>query len=120
MKIFVYGTLLKGCINHSYFLKNSKLLGEDIIEGNFTMVSLGGFPGVVPIGKSKIYGEIYEITEDVAKAIDGLEGYHPDPNIAFYDKMKVNTKLGDADMYILDEKYLNYPIIESGNWREWT
>lgn len=117
-KIFVYGTLLSEEGNWRHYLKDSKLLGEDTIEGNFTMVSLGVFPGVIPEGEGTIKGEVYEVDENSYKSIEYLEGYHPDPKQAFYSKMKVNTKYGEAEMYILDKSYLDYPVIKSGNWRE--
>jgi len=117
-KLFVYGTLLSRESNWSHYLKNANFLGIDTIEGEFTMVSLEGFPGVIPTGKGKIKGEVYEVDENTYKGIEYLEGYHLDIESRFYDKMKVNTKYGKAEMYVLDKTYLVYPVIESGNWRE--
>ncbi|MFW6226090.1 MAG: gamma-glutamylcyclotransferase family protein [Nanoarchaeota archaeon] len=116
-KIFVYGTLLSGEGNWKYYLKDAKLLGEETLDGDFTMVSLGGFPGVIPTGKGVVKGEVYEVDDLTYQEIERLEGYHPDPKIAFYSKMKVDTKFGEAEMYILDEKSLDYPIIKTGDWK---
>lgn len=116
-KIFVYGSLKSNRGNH-HFLDNdeSYLLGSDTISGNFTMVSLGAFPGVIPVGEGNISGEVYEVSDSVYKRIERLEGYSSNPLNRFYDKMEVETVYGKADMYILDESYLNYKKVESGVW----
>lgn len=113
-RIFVYGTLKRGYGNWNHFLNKPevKFLGEDTLKG-FTMVSLGGFPGVIYGGEGEIHGEVYEIPDDVSRSIDYLEGY-PE----FYTKMGVITKWGAADMYILPKAFLNNPVVESGNWED--
>ena len=49
-KVTVYGSLLEGLGNWYGFLNNdqSTKLGEHVIEGKFKMISLGGFPGLIP------------------------------------------------------------------------
>src|SRR5690606_16723824 len=118
-KIFVYGTLLSGEINWLHYLQYSKLLGQDTLKGNFTMVSLGGFPGVIPHGEGVVKGEVYEVDDLTYREIENLEGYHPDPTYSFYSKMPVETKYGSADMYVLSEKYLDNPVIENGDWKNY-
>jgi gamma-glutamylcyclotransferase (GGCT)/AIG2-like uncharacterized protein YtfP len=93
-------------------------MGEDTLPSKYTMVSLGGFPGVIPKGETSIKGEVYEVSKDVYKAVEYLEGYHPDPKITLYSKEKVDTKFGEADMYILNKNYLFYPKVETGNWKD--
>lgn len=124
VKIFVYGTLLKGFRNWNWFLNKPdvKFLGEDVITGKFTMVALYNFPGVVLNDNkpnNKIYGEVYEIDEQTLYNIDCLEGYDPDPKQTFYSKIIVPTKYGDAQMYVLNESYLQYPEIETGSWKDY-
>lgn len=109
----VYGTLRKGFGNHR-LLNNEHctLLGTETTKPNFHMVSLGGFPGVIPDGKQSIVIEVYEVnSKDVEQRLDWLEGY---PN--FYQKMKIETQWGTANMYILNESYLSRTVIESGDW----
>lgn len=118
-KLFVYGTLLNGKSNWQWALNRPDVnfLGEQQITGKYTMVSLGAFPGVIPTGESTIHGEVYEVPDDVYRSIERLEGYNVDTNYRFYDKMEVETVYGKAEMYILDESYLQYKVIESGSWR---
>lgn len=115
-KIFVYGTLKSGEGNWRGILKDKedvKFIGEDVIKGNFTMVSLGGFPGVIPHdeGNTNIHGQVFEVGENAFRNVEMLEGY---PN--FYNRMPVSTKYGRAEMYILGKDYLNYNKIENGIW----
>ena len=116
-KILVYGTLLSNLGNWSWALnrEGATFLGDYKVEGNYSMVSLGGFPGVIPHdeGETTIISEVYEVTDAIYKSVERLEGYP-----TFYNKRVVKTPWGDADMYILDDSYLNQEKIESGDWKE--
>jgi len=127
IKIFVYGTLLEGYGNHRNFLKGrSKKLGEFTTPAEYEMIHLGGFPGVVPDGKTAIIGEVYEIGSDVARNIDGLEGYRKDnPTEGLYNKVLIPTNFGDAYMYTynirggrtINEFNNSDYIVASGSWK---
>ena len=76
------------------------------------MVSLGGFPGLVPTEEENdIFVETYEIDEETNRSIEGLEGYP-----RFYGKDKVQTSIGECDIYVLNKQYDNEPKVESGIW----
>ena len=61
-RVFVYGTLLSGFGNHARLLAGrSKMIGEAQTYAEYTMVSLGGFPGVIEGGDTSIQGEVYEV-----------------------------------------------------------
>jgi len=119
--LFVYGTLLEGHGNWRYFLEGkSKKLGEHITEPEFTMLHLGGYPGVVPNGNTSIHGEVYEVDEPTFRSIDSLEGYYENnPENGLYNRQLINTPYGEAWIYIFNggrrgSSYYN--IIESGSW----
>lgn len=81
MFVFVYGTLKRGFPNHRVM---EHAVGEFIGEGvttapTFDMTSLGAFPALLPEGKFRIIGEVYDV-EDISP-LDHLEGY---PH--FYDR----------------------------------
>jgi len=99
-----YGTLRKGHYNN-YLLRNSELLGENILP-NFTMFRLSGnYPAIVPSINQLITVEVYRITEKVYKKIEQLElpyNYHAET---------ITTEFGVATIYV-------YNTIESGDWNK--
>ena len=87
--VFVYGSLKSGFGNNG-FLSNSKLIGAAItLDEDYSMISLGGFPGVI-YGKKRIEGEVYQVDEEVFKSLDRLEG-----NGHFYKRELTETILLD-------------------------
>nr|SPS05747.1 conserved protein of unknown function [Candidatus Nitrotoga fabula] len=73
MKIFVYGTLLRGMLR-APVLNDSEFLGLGFIQGSF--YDLGEYPGVQD-GNDPIYGEIYQIDTSTLEKLDRIEGYNP-------------------------------------------
>jgi gamma-glutamylaminecyclotransferase len=99
----VYGTLKRrNSIRGLDKVANAKFIGEaNTINKSFIMMDLGLFPGVAITTASnpealKIGGEVFEVTDAVLSKLDKIEGY-PD----FYNRTKVNTTLGTAWMYYL-------------------
>lgn len=110
----VYGTLRKGFGNYKRLLDNEHCvyLGTERTKPNFTMVSLGGFPGVIPTGNQEITIEVFRVNSPkVEQQLDWLEGYP-----RFYGKTVIDTQWGKANMYTLDEKSINYPPVPTGDW----
>lgn len=116
MKFFVYGTLKRGFGNNR-LLDGAKFLGQAITPPEYTMVSLGGFPGVIRRGQTVISGELWEVDDPIQSAsVDRLEG-HP----TFYrrEEVPVQTADGvvDAWIYLLPERYLStHSQVVSGEW----
>ena len=113
IKIFVYGSLMRGFHNHSV-LHGAKFLKNGITKRDYVLYDLGGFPGMVKEGSNSILGEIYEVDAFTLNMLDGLES-HPD----FYKRTPIELSDGTkVQTYILNESYLrNYPIVKSGDWR---
>ncbi len=119
-KIAVYGSLLSGLGNHPLLQRHgAKLLGEDVLEPKYTMVSLGYFPGVLEGGKTPIKVEVYEVDSECEMDLDRLEGYHKDNiNSSFYIKKSITTKFGDTKIYIVNDRYQNSDnVVVDGDWR---
>mgnify|MGYP001305780880 CR=1 FL=1 len=115
MKIFVYGTLMKGEFNNSILRgPEVKYIGKGITKRNYTLYSLGPFPGMVSGGSSAIVGEIYKVDDFTLRMLDGLES-HP----TFYKRTKIELQGGEkVQTYILNEDYLeDCEIIKSGDWK---
>ena len=68
--VFVYGTLMKNYRNHAY-LKDATYIGAGVIEG-YDMYDLGRYPGIIA-GKGKVFGEVYQVTDEIEKQLDYLE-----------------------------------------------
>ena len=73
IRLFVYGTLMKGQGAHHY-LENAEYLGEYVLD-RYAMYDLGSFPGIVPSGDGyEVIGEVYEISSDMLPFMDRYEG----------------------------------------------
>jgi gamma-glutamylcyclotransferase (GGCT)/AIG2-like uncharacterized protein YtfP len=91
VKIAVYGTLKTGFGNWSHILMNNSRRLSNIKIPKLKMVSLGGFPGVVP-GDREIEMEVFEISIPTLNRVDRLEGipylyrryYSPIHDVYFY------------------------------------
>ena len=90
IRIFVYGTRMRGEPNHHY-LAQARFLGEARTEPAYTLVSLGAFPAMVPGGQTSVVGELYEIERRTLASLDRLEG-HPH----FYRRCMVRLEHGTA------------------------
>jgi gamma-glutamylcyclotransferase (GGCT)/AIG2-like uncharacterized protein YtfP len=71
-KVAVYGTLKEGFGNHRLLtgIPHVKAISSPL----YSMISLGGFPALVP-GVNRVDVEIYEVTPEVMARLDRLEGY---------------------------------------------
>lgn len=116
--ISVYGSLRKGFGNHQYLLSNAKYLGEFKTKPEFTLHSLGGFPGLKPNGKTSVVMEVYEVTPEEARSVDSLEGYTPGVKATFYDKIDLDTPFGMSSVYTYVRELSPESIVESGDWTE--
>lgn len=116
---FVYGTLKKGHGNHR-ILENCKKVGDFVTKPEYTMIHLGGFPGVIKGGNTAIKGELYEVEDkETELRLDRLEGYYPGGKHNLYDKETIKIDNKDAFIYIFNtdgRNLVNYKEIESGKW----
>lgn len=118
MKMFVYGSLRKGYHNHDRFLTGCRYVGDGITNPEFTMITLGNFPGVFAGGDTAIKGEIYEVNLPTLRQLDRLEG-HPD----FYRRTAITLQDGmEVRIYLyqppVSEPELNRFKIHSGDWND--
>ena len=101
LKLFVYGTLKKGFLNHKY-MKGSKFLGEGTIK-QYEYSIENYLPAIVP-GDGLIAGEIYQLEhKDTLICLDELEGYG---YLYRRELVGVTTKAGErmlAFVYVLKE-----------------
>ena len=114
--IFVYGSLRQGFGNHP-ILDGCTFVGKAKTLPKFTMLHMGGFPGIVEVGDTAIMGELYEVDDLTLGNLDHLEG-HPD----FYQRKPIqvegDTLNGWVEAYILPDGWERSVtnIIQSGDW----
>ncbi len=109
MFVFVYGTLKIGQGNHSLIKEIGGVCIKTGItnEPKFDLVDLGAFPGLIP-GSFYVYGEYYEIKDEMIKHLDWLEG-HP----SFYCRKRIKmTPWIKAETYFL-VNYKSKKIVET-------
>lgn len=121
IRIFVYGTL-KTQHGNNVLLQNcnARCLGYDTIKGPFYMVSMGGFPAIVPTDnpaeENTIYGEVWYGDDDMLTSCDLLEG-HP----VWYRRQKVRTTFLERNVwvYVMPTLYekIALDVIPGGMWR---
>jgi len=113
-KIIVYGSLRQ---NHGNWrnIINQEPLSTEVINIPFAMISMGGFPGLIPSETNHdITVEVYEVSDAVYRRVEQLEGF---PN--FYQKAIVPTSLGEYEIYVLEDKrYQTDDILEHGDWNK--
>lgn len=120
-KIFVYGTLLRDQGNWSWALQDQTFICEAETEPEYTMISLGGFPGVLEGGETSIKGEVFEVDDERMPSIDNLEGVnHDKPEDGMYRAEVITLTDGtEALIYIYNsEGRRRCEEIESGSWLE--
>ena len=129
-KVFVYGTLKRGHVNHG-LMKGAHLIGEAYSWG-WKMYHLGGFPGIIPNeneSDSLVHGELYEVNNPyIIRRLDRLEGVRYDPktgeSCGLYHRTTTTvhdvascTTHGDCLVYEFNAaRGLPAREVEGGNW----
>lgn len=113
MRLFVYGSLLRGEENHGALL-GARFVAEARTVPRYSLVSLGPYPALVPGGSTAVVGEVYEVTEELLCALDEFEGV-PE----HYLRVDVEIEGGEpAFAYVLaPQQEGDFPIVASGDWR---
>ena len=130
MKLFTYGSLMRGHYNH-YILKHEKFLRESTIQGNYVLFTMPGseFPRLVDISLSTVFhpllnpniihGEVYEVSDETMKRIDRMEF------TCGYERITVKDSNDEVNVYFLKERenciqpVETIVIIQSGYWTEY-
>lgn len=112
--MFVYGTLLAGEENHDV-LGGARRVGRGRTMPAFELRDLGAYPGLVEGGSREVVGEVYEVDDEMLRALDDFED-HP----RLYRRTTITLADGRrVETYVLPEgRALGSAIIESGSWRD--
>jgi gamma-glutamylaminecyclotransferase len=113
-RVFVYGTLLQGEVNH-HLLGGAEFLGPHRTDACFTLYDLGAYPGLIRGGATAVAGEIYRVGEADMHQLDRLEDY---PRL--YHRVLIPSPCGRAWMYVYRGRVKDRAVIRSGDWRTLT
>ncbi|CAM2993926.1 gamma-glutamylcyclotransferase family protein [Rariglobus hedericola] len=74
-RLFVYGTLKRGCKNHHH-IAGQTYLGEARTAGGYRLYDLGDYPGMVaaPDDRDGVTGELWEVDDRALTHLDDFEG----------------------------------------------
>ena len=117
-RVFVYGTLKRGCRNHHH-LADQKFLGEARTASGFTLYSMGNHPGMVRSTDTShdVTGELWEVDDDCLAELDKLEGVDE----AHYERVAIKLAPPYADQPVETYLYLRslegHPVI-GPVWKE--
>jgi len=117
-RVFVYGTLKRGCLNHHY-LAGQKFLGSARTGDGYTLYSLGNYPGMVRSTESDrhVIGEVWAVDPAGLAGLDKLEGVDE----GLYERVPIPLEPPFADQPVETYLYLRNlagrPEIGS-DWRE--
>lgn len=122
MKVFVYGTLLKG-ENLNSFLNDSPFIGYGFTQG--VLFDLGYYPGIKE-GHDHFYGELYEVNDQTLHQLDQLEGYYEkNPDQSLYIRTEVaiimlhDGSLEQAYVYFYNRECADENKIICGDYRRY-
>lgn len=108
MRLFVYGTLMKGQSSH-HLLAGARPLGPVATQPRYALLDLGAYPALVP-GEGVVRGELYQIAPEALADLDAYEG-------EAYRRVAVALEDGEAQGYLFAAPAPDAPVIASGDWR---
>ncbi len=79
-----------------------------------------GYPALIESDEGKVYGELYEVNEQLLERIDILEGFREGRDKNLYDRIvqTIESKNGnyEAITYVMREPEERFIEIEDGDW----
>ena len=113
--VAVYGSLRSGLGNHRVIRQDTVRQADGIIEGMFSMYSLGAFPALaLSAAPTDIVVEVYEVADKAqAQSLDWLEGYP-----SFYDRKVVTLADGrECWVYFIHNLEQHQGLVSCGDWK---
>lgn len=118
--VFVYGTLRKHERNHWLLKDSSPVSMQCWTHGKLYDTELG-YPALVE-DSERVYGELYEVTEETLEKLDILEGFTGTDGPNYYKRIVQQVNMGDlrtdALMYVMQPSEVSHMrLISMGDWR---
>ncbi|MGA9289123.1 MAG: gamma-glutamylcyclotransferase family protein [Anaerobacillus sp.] len=117
--VFCYGTLRLGESNHN-LMKGAKRKEDQFWTIGKLYDTGDGYPALIQSEESKVYGEVYEVDDELLEKIDVLEGFQEGRDYNLYDRVmkKVSGEKGsyDAITYVMRNPEERFIEIRGGDW----
>ncbi|WP_218970532.1 gamma-glutamylcyclotransferase [Alkalihalobacterium alkalinitrilicum] len=121
INVFVYGTLRKGEAN-AKLLKSATCIAEQCWTNGLLYDTGYGYPAMKQAPFSRVFGELYALSEADLTRLDQLEGYTEGGTNNLYERIEqtVYTDKGTtiAYMYVASKADLLQRKILNGDWKE--
>ncbi|KGR89494.1 hypothetical protein CD30_16750 [Ureibacillus massiliensis 4400831 = CIP 108448 = CCUG 49529] len=119
VKVFVYGTLLKGEENAHYLNNAICIEGHCWIFAKLFDTGYG-YPAITLASNDRTYGELYEVSEKDLPLLDELEDYKEGAPNNLYERVlqEIHTEKGtiNAFVYFANQDDLLKREIPDGDW----
>ncbi|MDQ7235989.1 gamma-glutamylcyclotransferase family protein [Bacillus pacificus] len=120
--VFVYGTLRKEQAN-AHYMQGAICITDEAWTYGKLFDTNEGYPAMICSNKDKVYGEVYEVNDDVLQKLDELEEYTGNAESDLYDRITETIYLGDSEIrafvYVAQDKEMLKKVIISGDWVEY-
>jgi gamma-glutamylcyclotransferase (GGCT)/AIG2-like uncharacterized protein YtfP len=120
VKIFVYGSLMKG-MALSPNMAGTCFLGKASISAELYLIE--DYPGIIP-GNNIVLGELYEVPLSVLYQLDKIEEFDPNnPSNSLFIRKEIEAttipgnKKTISFVYYYNKSTHNKPIITTGDYR---
>ncbi|MGH4122130.1 MAG: gamma-glutamylcyclotransferase [Clostridium sp.] len=114
IRLFVYGTLMKGNSNHEKFLSGARFAGYFIADG-FQLYDFGSYPLIIQNEIDKIRGEMYIVDSTI---LDKLDISEEKANLFTRKLIRVvndNDELQEAYVYVYNKDVSKNVKVSPGN-----
>jgi gamma-glutamylcyclotransferase (GGCT)/AIG2-like uncharacterized protein YtfP len=117
--VFVYGTLRKGQTN-AHYMQGATCIAEEAWVYGKLFDTNEGYPAMICSNEEKVYGEVYEVDDEVLQKLDELEEYTGNAETDLYDRITQTVYFADKEIhayvYVAQDKEILKKIIDSGDW----
>lgn len=113
-RLFVYGTLRKGQVNHRVLQRLDAIyVGDACTVPAYTMVDCGPYPAVMIGGRTAIRGEVFDLPVSSLPALDDFEEA---PRLYLRSRVRLPCGAEPTAYLMHDWQAVQFPKINTGDW----
>ncbi|WP_163247553.1 gamma-glutamylcyclotransferase family protein [Bacillus tropicus] len=120
--VFVYGTLRKEQTN-AHYMQGAICIADKAWTYGKLFDTNERYPAMTYSSEEKVYGEVYEVNDEILHKLDELEEYTGNAETDLYDRITQTVYATDREIeayvYIAQDKKMILKVIDSGDWVEY-